>query len=57
MKKKDDKYAAIEDPNTTSLEIGITGIKIQDMAAKYYLFNWDGMLSFESDTGPYLVFN
>jgi len=34
MKKKDDKYAAIEDPNTTSLEIGITGIKIQDMAVK-----------------------
>jgi len=38
MKKKEDKYAAIEDPNTTSLEIGITGIKIQDMAAKRFVY-------------------
>lgn len=36
MRKNEDKYNAVEDPETTSLEIGITGIKIQDMAAKRY---------------------
>lgn len=34
MQKNEDKYAAIEDPETTSREVGITGVKIQDMAAK-----------------------
>ncbi|KAF9445696.1 arginyl-tRNA synthetase [Macrolepiota fuliginosa MF-IS2] len=59
MQKNEEKYAAIEDPETTSREIGITGIKIQDMAAKRinnYTFNWDRMLSFEGDTGPYLQY-
>ncbi|KAF9045766.1 arginyl-tRNA synthetase [Hymenopellis radicata] len=37
MRTNEDKYAAIEDPETTSLEIGITGVKIQDMAAKRYV--------------------
>lgn len=34
MKKNEDKYANVEDPEGTSREIGITAIKIQDMAAK-----------------------
>jgi arginyl-tRNA synthetase len=34
MKKNEEKYAAVEDPVNTSREIGISGIKIQDMAAK-----------------------
>ena len=34
MMKNEDKYNAIENPEETSLEIGITGVKIQDMAAK-----------------------
>ena len=34
MQKNAEKYAAVEDPENTSLEIGITGVKIQDMAAK-----------------------
>ena len=34
MKKNQEKYAAVEDPEQTSLEVGLTGIKIQDMAAK-----------------------
>lgn len=34
MKKNEEKYNAVEDPLTVSQEIGITGIKIQDMAAK-----------------------
>ena len=34
MKKNEEKYNAVEDPEYVSQEIGITGIKIQDMAAK-----------------------
>ena len=34
MMKNEEKYNAVEDPEETSLEIGITGVKIQDMAAK-----------------------
>ncbi|EGO04081.1 hypothetical protein SERLA73DRAFT_102424 [Serpula lacrymans var. lacrymans S7.3] len=59
MKRNEEKYNAIEDPETTSREVGITGVKIQDMAAKRinnYTFNWDRMLSFEGDTGPYLQY-
>ncbi|KAI8974811.1 arginyl-tRNA synthetase [Trametes punicea] len=59
MRKNADKYNAIEDPEHVAQEIGITGIKIQDMAAKRinnYTFNWDRMLSFEGDTGPYLQY-
>jgi len=37
MKKNEDKYANVEDPETTSLEIAITGVKIQDMAAKRFV--------------------
>lgn len=36
MKKNEEKYNAVEDPEKVSLEIGITGVKIQDMAAKRY---------------------
>ncbi|KAF9557000.1 arginyl-tRNA synthetase [Agrocybe pediades] len=59
MQKNEEKYAAVEDPVETSMEIGITGVKIQDMAAKRinnYTFNWDRMKSFEGDTGPYLQY-
>jgi arginyl-tRNA synthetase len=34
MQKNPEKYAAVEDPANTALEIGITGVKIQDMAAR-----------------------
>ena len=37
MQKNKDKYAAVEDPEMTSLEIAITGVKIQDMAAKRFV--------------------
>ena len=36
MKRNEEKYAAVEDPEQTSLEVGLSGIKIQDMAAKRY---------------------
>ncbi|TFK46479.1 arginyl-tRNA synthetase [Heliocybe sulcata] len=59
MQKNEEKYASIVDPEGTSLEIGITGVKVQDMAAKRinnYSFSWDRMKSFEGDTGPYLQY-
>ncbi|KAJ3709874.1 arginyl-tRNA synthetase [Lentinula guzmanii] len=59
MQKNEEKYNAVEGPEMTSEELGITGIKIQDMAAKRisnYTFNWDRMLFFEGDTGPYLQY-
>lgn len=34
MQQNEEKFNAIEDPEAVSLEIGITGVKIQDMAAK-----------------------
>ena len=34
MKKNREKYVAVEDPEQTSLEVGLEAIKIQDMAAK-----------------------
>ena len=34
MEKNEEKYAVAEDPEQTSLEVGLTGSKIQDMAAK-----------------------
>jgi len=34
MKKNEEKYAAVEDPEQASLEVGLAAIKIQDMAAK-----------------------
>jgi len=34
MMKNEEKYATVEDPEQTSLKVGLTGIKIQDMAAK-----------------------
>jgi arginyl-tRNA synthetase len=34
MRKNEEKYQAVEDPEYVSQEIGITGVKIQDMAAK-----------------------
>ena len=34
MQKNEGKYNAVVDPEETALEIGITGVKIQDMAAK-----------------------
>ena len=34
MRKNEDRYNAIENPEYVAREIGITGIKIQDMAAK-----------------------
>lgn len=34
MRQNEEKYAAIENPEYVAQEVGISGIKIQDMAAK-----------------------
>ena len=59
MKKNEEKYAHIADPEKVSDIVGISSIMIQDMAArriKDYAFDWARMLSFEGDTGPYLQY-
>lgn len=38
MRKNEEKYKNVEEPETVAQEIGITGVKIQDMAAKRYDF-------------------
>jgi len=59
MRSNEAKYANVDDPEKTADEIGMSAVKIQDMAAKRinnYTFNWSRMLSFEGDTGPYLQY-
>ncbi|PWN90441.1 arginyl-tRNA synthetase [Acaromyces ingoldii] len=60
MKTNAEKYAQVEDPETTADITGMTAVKIQDMQGKRinnYQFDWARMLSFEGDTGPYLQYN
>ncbi|SCV73529.1 BQ2448_7455 [Microbotryum intermedium] len=59
MKKNEGKYNDVDDPYGTSDKLGITAVKVQDMAAKRvnnYKFEWSRMTSFEGDTGPYLQY-
>jgi len=59
MKKNEEKYATVEEAEQTSLKVGLTGIKIQDMAANpinNHNYDWDWMTSFEGDMGPYLQY-
>lgn len=60
MKKNEEKYARITDPEHTSNIIGLSAVMIQDMSSKRvkdYEFDWDRMTSFEGDTGPYLQYS
>ncbi|PWZ00796.1 arginyl-tRNA synthetase [Testicularia cyperi] len=60
MRANEAKYAQVEDPERTADIVGMTAVKIQDMASKRinnYHFDWSRMLSFEGDTGPYLQYN
>ncbi|KAL4803435.1 hypothetical protein BDV18DRAFT_162997 [Aspergillus unguis] len=59
MKKNEDKYSQIENPDATADILGITSVMVQDMSGKRingYDFNLDAMTSFEGDTGPYLQY-
>ena len=59
MKKNEAKYEQVSDPEKTAFQVGMSAIVVQDMSAqrvKHYTFDWDRMLSFEGDTGPYLQY-
>ncbi|KAI5966321.1 SYR1 [Candida pseudojiufengensis] len=59
MKKNEDKYSQIEEPDKIADLIGISAVMIQDFQSKRilnYEFKWDRMTSFEGDTGPYLQY-
>lgn len=59
MKKNDDKYAQVANPEATADTLGISSVMIQDMTGKRinnYTFNMEAMTSFEGDTGPYLQY-
>ena len=59
MKKNEDKYAQVENPEKTADILGISSVMVQDMTGKRinnYTFNMDAMTSFEGDTGPYLQY-
>jgi arginyl-tRNA synthetase len=54
MKKNEEKFAQIEDPEMVAREIGLTAIKIQDMQAKRFvkIFNPNPNLTKESPPSP-----
>jgi arginyl-tRNA synthetase len=59
MRKNEDKYSQVADPEATADILGISSVMVQDMSGKRinnYEFNMDAMTSFEGDTGPYLQY-
>ncbi|KKA28647.1 hypothetical protein TD95_001891 [Thielaviopsis punctulata] len=59
MKKNEDKYKQVENPEATADILGISSVMVQDMTGKRinnYEFDMDAMTSFEGDTGPYLQY-
>ncbi|EFA78048.1 arginyl-tRNA synthetase [Heterostelium album PN500] len=59
MKKNEQKFAEIENPDEVADIVAVSAVIIQDFSAKRnkdYDFNWERMLSFEGDTGPYLQY-
>ncbi|KAI0538997.1 arginyl-tRNA synthetase [Xylaria digitata] len=59
MKKNQDKYQQVENPDAVADIMGISAVMCQDMAGKRinnYQFDMAVMTSFEGDTGPYLQY-
>lgn len=59
MRKNEDKYSQVENPEATADTLGISSVMVQDMSGKRinnYTFNMETMTSFEGDTGPYLQY-
>jgi len=59
MRKNEEKYAQLQDPEKTSETLGITAMMVQDMSGKRingYTFDLARMTAFEGDTGPYLQY-
>lgn len=60
MRKNQDKYEQIEDPEATADILAISAIMVQDYSGKRvngYNFDMEKMTSFEGDTGPYLQYS
>ncbi|KAI7363111.1 arginyl-tRNA synthetase [Hortaea werneckii] len=60
MKKNEDKYAQVADPEGTADTLAISAIMVQDYSGKMvnnYNFDMERMTSFEGDTGPYLQYS
>ncbi|KAK9423025.1 putative arginine--tRNA ligase [Seiridium unicorne] len=59
MRKNEEKYAQVENPDAVADIMGISSVMVQDMTGKRinnYEFNMNAMTSFEGDTGPYLQY-
>ncbi|KAK0386500.1 hypothetical protein NLU13_6335 [Sarocladium strictum] len=59
MRKNEDKYAQVANPEATADTLGISAVMVQDMRGKIinnYNFDMEAMTSFEGDTGPYLQY-
>jgi arginyl-tRNA synthetase len=59
MKKNQEKYQQVENPEAVADILGISAVMCQDMAGKRinnYQFDMAVMTSFEGDTGPYLQY-
>lgn len=60
MKKNQEKYVQVENPEATADILAISAIMVQDYSGKMvngYNFDMDRMTSFEGDTGPYLQYS
>ncbi|KAK6866404.1 Arginyl-tRNA synthetase- cytoplasmic [Apiospora arundinis] len=59
MRKNEDKYNQVENPDQVADTLGISSVMVQDMSGKRgnnYTFDINTMTSFEGDTGPYLQY-
>ncbi|EXJ54475.1 arginyl-tRNA synthetase [Cladophialophora yegresii CBS 114405] len=59
MRKNDQKYSQLDDPDAVADTLAITAIMVQDLTGKVrngYEFNINQMTAFEGDTGPYLQY-
>ncbi|RYO81719.1 hypothetical protein DL766_002850 [Monosporascus sp. MC13-8B] len=59
MRKNEEKYKQVENPDAVADTVGISAVMVQDMTGKRinnYKFDMDAMCSFEGDTGPYLQY-
>ncbi|KAI0142968.1 arginyl-tRNA synthetase [Xylariaceae sp. FL1272] len=60
MRKNEEKYNQVENPDATADIMGISAVMCQDMTGKRinnYHFDMAMMTSFEGDTGPYLQYS
>jgi len=55
-----EKGVVTDNPEKTALEIGIGAVIFQELSGnriKDYVFNWDKVLNFDGETGPYVQYN